>query len=285
MADEFVSPIDNPDLLAKAAAALQDSVDPAKPVPPPDCGVELAGGIQRGDYVISSAEVRELTGEHEEMLAKAVQAKPGNIFHFMNTMLECCVARFGTEDPSETRKLLKQALVGDRDTLMLAIRRATYGENIEVDGWECPSCGQTSDLVVPLEDIPVRELPAGVKDGLMEVQLTKGRTAEVRLATGADQLATFENPKLTMAERDTLLLSRVLVAIIDPDGTRHNTAGFAGSYARGMNAADRHEILKAINDAQPGPQLDELKIVHDACGNEVELLLGISDLFRGIRVV
>lgn len=275
--DGFVSAAEDPEGVARLVQKAMEQSNPLPdPVPPPDTSVTLPGGLQRGDEVITTAEVQELNGEHEEILARAAQAKPGNLFHFMNTILECGVVRFGTEDPKQTKKLLKNALVGDRDALIMGIRRATYGDNIALERWECPSCGEESDLDIPLEDIPVRELEG---DLTLEVPLRKGRVATVRLATGADQLATFENARLLMAERDTILLSRCLAAITDPDGTVHTTAGFATSYARGLSASDRHVILKALRDQAPGPRFDELEITHDTCGKEVKLLIGMADLF------
>lgn len=277
----FISATEDPEGVARAVQkALQENNPLPDPVPPPDTHVNLPGGIRRGDEVITTAEVRELTGEHEEVLARAAQAKPGNLFHFMNVLLECGTVRFGTEDPGQTRKLLKNALVGDRDAIILGIRRATYGDQIEVERWQCPECGEHSDLVIPLDEIPVHELEGDTD--MLEVPLRRGRTAQVRLASGADQLAVFENTKLLTAERDTILLSRCLVSITDPNGTKHTTAGFASSYARGLSAMDRHTILRELREKAPGPRFNEMKIEHVTCGKEAELPLGMADLFPDI---
>src|ERR1700691_74906 len=175
---------------------IQKALAEANPMPeadpPSPTLVSLPGGLLAKDgEIISTAEVRELTGEDEEDLARAAQAKPGNIFHYMNTLLECGVKRFGTEDPRRTKTLLKNALVGDRDALIMGIRRATYGEDVDIEQWTCPSCGQKSDLTIPLEDVPVKEI---TREQLapFTVDLRNGRSAEVRLATGADQLSIFE---------------------------------------------------------------------------------------------
>ena len=199
-------------------------------------------------------------------------------------MLECGVVRFGTEDPATTGQLLKDTLVGDRDALLMGIRRATYGDDIEVIEWKCPECGNSTDLTVPLADIPVRDLEHPAKEITFEVPLRRGRTAEVRLANGADQTAVFDNDKLTTAERDTILLRRCLLAIRDADGTRHITAGLAGSIARTLSLPDRHAIMREMVARQPGPQFDQLKITHIDCGNEVTLLLGLADLFRDLNL-
>src|ERR1700740_2982069 len=233
--DGFVSPLSDPEGIARAVdKAISGSNSTPDPVPPPDTHVELPGGVVRGDHYINSAEVRELTGEHEEVLARAIQAKTGNMFHFVNALLECGVVRLGQEEESQTKKLLRSILVGDRDALIVGIRRATYGHDIDLKGWVCPSCGDASDLTVPLEDIPVRTLD-NPEDSNFELELSKGRKAKIRLANGADQLAVFEQRNMVTAERDSLLLSRCLTALIDPDGTEHVTMGLGMTYARGFN--------------------------------------------------
>lgn len=283
--DGFINPVDDPEGVQRAIdAALASSVDKPELAPPPDTLITLPCGLVRGDQVVTQVEVRELTGEHEETLARAIQAQPGSIVHFVNVLLECGTVRFGTEDPAKTPELLKQALVGDRDALVMGIRRATYGDTIDIEGWQCPECGNDSDLAVPLSDIPVRVLEHPVKDISFDVPLRRGRTAEMRLANGADQSAVFENPRLTLAERDTILLGRCLLAVRDKDGTRHIASGLGGSIARSLSLPDRHAILRQLVERQPGPQMSNLKITHQACGKEVSLGLGLADLFRDLVV-
>src|SRR5580698_8724844 len=112
--------------------ALSETVAAPEAEMPPDTLVHLPGGLVRGAQVIRAAEVRELTGEHEEALARAARAQPGSVVHFLNTLLECGVVRFGSEDPSQTQAFLRDTLVGDRDQLLIGIRRATYGDDIEL---------------------------------------------------------------------------------------------------------------------------------------------------------
>jgi hypothetical protein len=293
MADELefdaVELAASPENASKAKAAIDQVLSESNPMPdaepPPDTRVQLPGGLVKGEDVISTAEVKELTGIDEEHLVRAAQSVPDNVFHFVNVLLECGVLRFGSEDAKETKRLLKTTLVGDRDALILGIRRATYGDDIDIEKWRCPECENESDLTIPLSDIPVREMKDPVNEVVFEVDLRKGRKAQVRLANGEDQLAVFENRRLTKAERDTMLLQRCLMSIIDADGTEHVTVGLGGSYARGMSIPDRHSILRALAEKQPGPQFNELKITHETCGKEVNLVIGIGDLFRDFILV
>lgn len=280
----FVNPAEDPSVLGKAAAAMAATVKDPVATPPPDTLVELPGGLVRGASVIRTAEVRELTGEHEEALARASKAQPGSVVHFLNTLLECGTVRFGGEDPSQTAALLRDTLVGDRDALLIGIRRATYGDDIELEEWKCPECKNTTDLSIPLADIPVHKLEHPDKDITFDVPLRKGRVAEVRLANGADQTAVFVTGEQTVAERDSILLARTLLAIRDKDGTRHTTTGDAGTLARKLSLPDRHAVLRELTERQPGPKFAELKFTHADCGKEVGLAIGLPDLFRDLSV-
>jgi hypothetical protein len=279
----FVSPVDNPAVLGEITKALTDTVKQPEAEMPPDTLVMLPGGLIRGSSVIKQVEVRELTGEHEEALARASRAQ-NSVVHFINTLLECGTVRYGTEDPGRTSDFLKDTLVGDRDAIVMGIRRATYGEKIELEGWQCPECGNASDLTIPLSDIPIQELEHPDKDAVFDVPLRRGRIAEVRLANGADQSAVFAAADITGAERDTILLSKCLLAIRDKDGTRHITSGHAGALARNLSLPDRHAVLRQLTKRQPGPKFGELKFTHQDCGKEVELVLGLADLFRDLNV-
>jgi hypothetical protein len=280
----FVSPAENPAVLGEITKALTDTVKQPEPEMPPDTVVILPGGLARGTSVIRQVEVRELTGEHEEALARASRAQPNSVVHFINTLLECGTVRFGTEDPAKTSDYLRDTLVGDRDAIIMGIRRATYGEDVELEGWQCPECGNSSDLTILLADIPVQGLEHPDKDTVFDVPLRRGRTAEARLANGADQNAVFAAADISGAERDTILLSHCLIAIRDKDGTRHITSGHAGALARNLSLPDRHAVLRQLTKRQPGPKFPDLKFTHQDCGKEVELVLGLADLFRDLSV-
>jgi len=276
---QTISAIEDPEGVNRAVQrALADANPVPDPVPPPATMVELPGGLLHAGNLICTAEVRELTGEHEEALARAAQGKPGNLLYFMNTLLECGVVRFGTEDPNDTRKLLKDTLVGDRDALIIGIRRATYGNDLEMEQWQCPECEQLSDLMLPLDELPVKKLDDPVQQHFT-VPLRFGRSAEVRLATGADQLAVFDNSSLNAAERDTILLGKCLVALSGADGVRNVVTGLSNAVSRQLGVKDRHDILRELRERQPGPEF-KMTMTHDACGKETEVSIGLGDLFR-----
>lgn len=273
------SPLDNPDAANKEIDAVLDDTKKPEPVvieTPPDDLVALPGGLVRKDRVIRTAVVRELNGEDEEALARASQSM--NPFHFLDRLLKCGVVSVGDERDTETA--LKDLLIGDREALILGIRRSTYGEDIEIDKWKCPVCGVQSTLTMQLSDIPITKMSNPADEVRFTVPLRKSGSAEVRLATGEDQLSIFENSDLTQAQRETLLLRRCVVTVNDDKGEHFMQA--YPSLAREMSMPNRHKILNELRDRQPGPKYDKVKYKCESCGEDTFVAVGLGDLFLDI---
>lgn len=274
----WINPAENPNKAnADIAKVLAEADQAAMPVIdfPVDDTVILPGGLVRNNELIKNVQVKELTGSDEEALARASQSM--NAFVFMDRLLKQGVVQIGNEPASEKDKLLGQLLIGDREALILGIRRATYGEKIEVTGWQCSNCGVKEDLVMDLSDIPVTSMADPMNDTTFKVPLRKGGFALVRLATGADQLAVYENTELTVAQGQTILLSRCVVSINDSKG-EHFMAGFP-SMAKDMSVVDRHAILNQLRDRQPGPKYDKIEYTCPACNENVFVVVSIGHLF------
>ena len=272
----WTNPLDDPDRANQEIKNVLEDTKRSDPVlieTPPDDLVTLPGGLVRKDKVIKSAVVKELNGEDEEALARASQSM--NPFHFLDRLLKCGVVSIG--DEKDVEGSLKDLLIGDREALILGIRKATYGEDIEVSEWKCPVCGVKSTLTMQLSDIPVKKMSNPLEEIRFDVSLRKGNSAEVRLATGEDQLAIFENNDITQAQRETLLLTRCVVTVTDKNGM-HSMQGYP-SLAREMSVPDRHKILNELRDRQPGPKYDKVKYKCESCGEDTLVAVGLGDLF------
>lgn len=270
---------ENPAAVAGAAkSALEEANPRPDPEMPNDNLVKLPGGLKTKDGILNSVTIRELTGADEEALAAA--SRQGNIFHFMDVVLQRGTVRFGQEDPAKTAQHLKDALVGDRDSVLLAIRRTTFGEEIDMFDWVCPACNVPTQIKADVSDIPVRKPDSLERE--FEVPLKHGRKAVVRLANGADQLAVFDQEDLTTAQRNSILLSRTVRFLDDADGTRQNIVGFSSAITRNLPIKDRQDILVQLAERQPGPRFNELTFTHEACGKVVPLVISIGHLFPGI---
>lgn len=276
---EWIDPTVNPEASNEAIARLLGEAN-SSPMPeidfPADDLITLPGGLVIKDNIIKSVTVRELTGEDEEALARASQSM--NPFNFLDRLLKCGVTRVGNEASSETEKLLGQMLIGDRESVILGIRKATYGDKIDVEEWVCPNCSAKVSLSMELSDIPVVKMNDPLNEVSFQVPLRKGGFAQVRLASGSDQLALFEKDGLTQAQRETILLSRCVVSLTDTAGKEMPMEAFP-SMARTMSVSDRHAILNALRDGQPGPKYDQVQYMCEGCNTEQYVAVTIGNLF------
>jgi hypothetical protein len=269
----FVSPFDNPTAMAAMEQILAD--DPAnEPKPeidaPADGYVQLAYGVTVDEKLVTEVEVRELTGEDEERLAKAKTSSDPTKFY--NTILESGTVSVGGKDPED---VLPNMLVGDREALFLGIRKATYGPDVEMGDIYCAECDEEFEGSVSVDDVPVRPLKGETTFG---VPLRKGGKATVRLPVGADQIAAVQGD-MTESERNSTLLKRCVITL-PQGGEDMPVAGFP-SLVLNLGIADRKRILDEIHKRQPGPRYDEVVIEHE-CGNRIPVLLGMGALFPGL---
>lgn len=272
----FISAGDDP--LAAAAALKEaglgdDGVTEEYPVievPAPSSDT-IPGGLVYEGQVYRKAIVRELNGQDEELLARALAA--GDFIRYQQVTLECGVEEVGPV--KATPEVLNSLLVGDRDALIFAIRIATFGKTVELDV-TCQHCGVESKISVDLADeIPMLPLKFPAEQPHQEVVFRNGSgSALVRLATGADQHYVSGLENVTQAEVNTELMTRCVKSI---DGVPVN--GKADVLRLGMGP--RNDIINWMTDNQPGPDYDAVKHTCTICGKETPLGLTTGDLFRG----
>ena len=275
----------NPAAANDALSAVEKALKSPLPDPelPPDDRVTLPGGFVHKGKLIRHVIVRELTGEDEESLARAIRNP--NPFHFYGTLLRCGVARVGELSREDSQAVLPDLLMGDCDEIILGIRAATYGDAVEVLGWTCPECGRKiGKLEFSLaEDVERVRLKDPADEASFDVALRKGASARVRLASLATMTSIHEMPDLLTPQRDDVLLSKAVETFTDARGQAHIVA-LAPSVVRKMAAPDRRKVLTEMSKRQPGPRYNEVRFKHDECGEEVTLALGITDLFRELII-
>lgn len=255
-----------------ATAAVQqllaESAGEAPAIPAPaDCLVTLPAGFELDGAIHTEAEVRELTGADEEALAR-VRSNP---LRMLETLLELGTVSIGSLPT--TTGVLPELLLGDRDALVIAIRRATFGDEMELAEINCHHCDELFDATISLGRIESHQ----VKSRRLTVPLRKGGCAIVRYPTGADQAAMLTDAKATNAEHNSILLARCVQEIRDAQG---NALPTSTDGVKRLGLADRRTILTQLATTQPGPRLLELTIRHEECGGEVPLPLSVADLFR-----
>jgi len=237
----------------------------------PDCSVELpVGYITAGGVLVRDALVRELDGYAEEKLSRLDPQK--NMGVFVTELLTIGVERLG--DETVNQDLMRRLLIGDRDALMLGIRKATYGNDVEFT-LRCAMCDKESKITVFLDsDVKVDTLEDPLKR-VFEVELRHGRIAEVGLLTGLAQEAWSENMmRRTSAELNTIMLAK---SVIKVDGV---LAYGREEIVQSMPSGDRAILVDFLNAHQPGPKFQEIPVNCATCGEEYPISLGLPSLFR-----
>jgi hypothetical protein len=225
----------------------------------------ITGFINKAGETIKIAEVRELNGADEEAIAKA-----GSSGKALNVILQKGLVSLG--DAPATKEDLDSLVAGDRDAILLGIRRVTFGETVKLNV-TCGSCADTKDILVHLvDDVPIKEFDE-TNGRTWNVELKDGKVAVVTLPTGALQRKIMENLDKTGPELNTIVLAGCLLSI---DG--RPSAGVSTVLKLGV--LDRDTLLTNIMNNLSGPRLGEVKKVCEACGEKMNIPLNLADLFR-----
>jgi hypothetical protein len=169
--------------------------------------VSLLGGLVLEDGGrIDRVGLRPVSGQEEEWLARHPTAPTACA---VTQVLASCL-RLDDGEPNgavpSPRALARRLLVGDRDYLMVQLRRATLGDMVAAI-YRCPRCDQPMDVAFDLADLPVEPAPQQVV--WYSSTLADGGPVRFRLPNGADQESVAELPAVAA---EAALLDRCLVA-------------------------------------------------------------------------
>jgi hypothetical protein len=173
--------------------------------PSPEAAVTLPGGLLLDDgRLLRHAVLRPPTGHEEEWLA----LHPGipNPSAVTAVITACLVALEGATVDCD---LVRRLAVGDRDVLMLQLRRLSLGDVVQAVV-TCPACEAPMDVDFAVSQIDVEPRPLG--ESTFTVDMPRAgrmpRRVQFRVPTGADQEAVGERGDVDPVE---LLLERCLV--------------------------------------------------------------------------
>ena len=252
------------DLITKALADTPKPEQEVKLIPPSETVVTLPGGfISDTGEVITEAEVRELTGADEEAIAKA-----SSVGRALMLILQRGTVRIGEQKADE--RILDRLLSGDRDTLLLAIFKATFGRTAEI---AVNFDGEIKMVEVDLDiDIKTKSLKDPIADRVFEVKGKKD-TFTVQLPTGVAQKEIITNSDKSAAELTTLMLENTVVQI-------NGAPVLTKQQVRNLGLVDRRKIVDEINTRIPGPQFDNITVTDPDTGREVQVPINFGTLFR-----
>lgn len=202
----------------------------------------LPGGlVSDGGPRLSQTELRPLSGREEEWLAQH-SGVPGAVA--VTQLLSACLVRIGDEAP--TADLVRQLLVGDRDYLILQLRRLTFGDEFQVVVL-CPACGAKMDVTLDAAEIPVERRPQAAASHTLALPLPEpaGRAVRFRLPAGGDQEAVLG---MDLEAAVAALLERCL---LDDGGMR-------------LSAGERKAVIDEMDRLAPQVEI-ELELTCPEC--------------------
>lgn len=209
--------------------------------------------------------LRPITGYEEELLEDA--SRLANTAALCNEILARCLVPLG--EPSErAASRVAQLLVAERDVALVDLRRLTFGERVETDV-DCPSCGATSRVSFDLTRVSLEV--ADVAEAL-EVTLSDGKVAHLRLPTARDQSDLLDAALANPAERRSWLLERSIHRLGDVEGP----LGFGKVHA--LDSRTRREIERALEGEIPDLDL-RVGATCEACAREFAAPFDIASFF------
>ncbi|CAB4166928.1 hypothetical protein UFOVP964_27 [uncultured Caudovirales phage] len=252
--------------LIESALAEKTEKKEAKVLPPLDNVVTLPGGyVTSAGEVITTAEVRELTGKDEEAIARASTTGKALL-----AILNRGTVKIGAEKADEA--LLDRLLSGDRDTLLLSILKMTFGNEADLPAF-CDTCEDFKTVTVDLNaDIKVKVMTDPINDRVFTVQ-GKRNEFTVQMPTGFAQKELIANSDKTAAELNTILLENTIIKI-------DSSPVLTKMQVQNMGILDRRTVLEEINKRVVGPQFDSLTVTCPDCEGEVQVPISLGALFR-----
>ena len=160
--------------------------------------ITLPGGLLLADgRRLDQAVLAPLTGREEEWLVSHPDTP--NAFAVTHLLASCLL---GLGDAPVTPEMVRALLVGDRDYLMLQLRRLTLGDRVQAV-FTCPSCAAKMDVDFSSSEVPVDR--HAQTQAYHAADVGPARSIRFRLPTGADQEAVLSVPP---EDRVSALLAR-----------------------------------------------------------------------------
>jgi hypothetical protein len=174
--------------------------------------VNLPCGLERGGRFLRTARLRPVSGADEVALADAPPLAASRV----SALLARCVERIGDTRPNLAD--VRELFIGDREALLLHLRRLTFGEALPCV-LACPHAGCGETLELPLTVGALLVPPVAEPRAVHETELA-GVRVRFRLPTGKVQEAAAElaqrEPAVALAE----LVAACVVDVQDRNGER-----------------------------------------------------------------
>ena len=235
--------------------------------------VMLPCGYLKGDVLYDIVNIREITGEEEDILASPNMA----VVQKMDTLIGNCINYFESSEErgakldgrSEVYEGVKDLPIGDRVFMILALRRLSVSDEYAFEV-KCTSCGERNKKALMLSDLDVMPM-RDKKLRAYEVALPSGKTARMKVMLGRDE-GKMEN--IRKSKRDRMSQAILLrLESLDDEPAR------IGDVKR-LSLRDRNAIRGSFEKEEGGVDTT-IGVICDECGSDfnTELDVSQSDFF------
>jgi hypothetical protein len=229
-------------------------------------GVEMPGGIHLEGNGRRDAVLRPLAGRDEAFLLQ--QGSGLSPAARTTAMLARCICRLGPIS-TVTTEIARSLSVGDREALLLHLRRLTLGEIMSCV-LKCPACGEKLDLALEVSELllPSYAHACEAHEALVHAGDAWYR-ARFRLPNGADQEHAAALVAFAPEAATELILRRCVQEIVDEQ---------TGEPAQPIPAAVADALAGKMAELDPQAEI-LLDLVCPACGASFQTPLDIADYF------
>ena len=238
--------------------------------------VTLPAGLWSKGEVHRSVEITPMTGLTRKAIArKEARANPAKI---TETILRQCVTRIGPYMITNS-KILESLVLGDRDFLMLEIRRVSMGDTFKANV-TCKSCNSDIEVTFDIDELDVirtTDDDLEVVDGqrVFRIQDESLRIdAVMRYPMGEDQEILTSNMNRNPVEASFKLYAACMLEWNGEKGP------FRSNLFERMPVRQLDEFEDQFSRAQPGPVFEQA-VDCPSCAANIEFTFEGSDfLFR-----
>jgi hypothetical protein len=175
-------------------------------------GVEVPGGLWNNGVSVREVYLRPLCGEDEAFLLEAGESLSAPVR--VTALLSRCILRVGAEE-NVTPEMVRALTVGDREALLLHLRRITYGERLPcLLNCTDSACGERMDLELKVSELLLEPYAASQEWNEVAVRTEKKMyRVRLRVPNGLDQEFVAERAWMNVTDAENLLLQRCVESV------------------------------------------------------------------------
>jgi predicted RNA-binding Zn-ribbon protein involved in translation (DUF1610 family) len=209
-------------------------------------GELTCGWLDERNQLHQTFVVNEMTGVEEDLLAGK-----GAVLPRLNRVIANCLESIGgITDKSVISRAVDGLTATDRMLLLVAIRRASLGDNYDTK-IKCPSCGKESSITVGLSNLETRKMVDPTQRRI-STTLSTGLVVQWHIMTGQDEEWLQGLRKRPQTDNDLLTLA--LLARVDAIGdtvvNRVTNLNGALGLLKGLRSRERNELRNLFSQTE-----------------------------------